>query len=151
MFVIENFMLSLQTNLKCNMKKLFLCFTMVIVLVALSSCNSSSKKEKEIFQSPEKVSTEFLTAFWTADFDNMEKYSLQSNHVIFEDVKKSQPKAKLDEMKNNKVEIVKVKCIMKEDSVAKCQCQFLVNSEQKGCVYDLRKHDGKWFVAINVN
>lgn len=130
------------------MKKIKLCFILAIAVVAFASCN---KQKKEDFQSPEKVTTAFVQAFYTGDFNNMYKFTLSKNHVIIDNLKNNLPKAKLEEVQKNKVEVQKVVCTMQKDSVAECKCHFIYNGADREIPFDLRKEDGKWLVDLSLN
>lgn len=130
------------------MKKILVVLLVAACAVSLTSCKE--KKEAQIFTSPEKVTEEFVKAFYTADFDNMYKYILKSNHKLIQSTQENLSKDREKALHENKIEIQDVKCTFQNDSVAECTCKFLCNGEEQEIPWILKKSNEKWFVDLTL-
>lgn len=113
-------------------------------------CGSCGKKETKIFASPEKVTAEFVKAFYTADFDNIHKYTLETNGKLIRILEKNVSQEKKTTLMNNKVEVYDVACTFHNDSVAECLCRYSCNGKEQKMPVILKKSDGKWFVDLTI-
>lgn len=126
----------------------------LIVLLALSCVMAwSCKSKNDVFSAPEKVSEQYMIAFCTADFDNMYKYTVPKNAVIIKGLQRAmkQNQAQLDKVRANKVEIQSVVCTMQNDSVAFCECKYVLNGADRTSIIDVNKVEDKWLVNMAIN
>ncbi len=113
----------------------------------------SCKSNKQNAETPEETTVTFVNAFYTGDFDDMYKCTAKSNRPIIQQMQKAMNgnKEKLEEIRNNEIEIQDVTCTMQNDSVAECECKFLFNKNNRKMTYNLRNENGKWVVDLTVN
>lgn len=129
------------------MNKIKLLFVGLLAIVAVSACHSKKAN------TPEEVTKAYVIACYTADFDQMYKLTPQNNRVIIQQLQNqmnNHPEA-WESIKKNEVEIVDVKCVMQNDSVAECECEFLINKAKRTMPYDLRKENDCWLVDLRSN
>jgi hypothetical protein len=129
------------------MKRLGFVFLLAALAVSLHSC-----KSKNVYSSPEKVSQAFVTAFQTADFDNMYKYTVKSNAVVITNLQKfmKQHPDKLEQMHGLEVKIEEpVGCTYENDSLAVCECNFTRNGQKNKMVLRVKKKEDKWLVDMS--
>jgi len=89
-----------------------------------------------------------VTAFITADFNNMYKYTRSNNKEIIQQLEKTTDDAQRERMKNVKVEFQDVTCKMENDSLAECSCHFTKDGAKRNGDFCLCKEDGKWVVDL---
>ena len=131
------------------MRKIKLLLLAVIATLTLISCNS---KKKDV-STPENATKTFVTAFYTADFDEMYNCTVKNNRPIIQQMQKAMNgnKEKLESMRKNGVEIVEVTNSALNDTVSECECHFLFNKQKKKMTYTLRKEDEKWLVDLTIS
>jgi len=129
------------------MNKLKLLLVGLLSIVALSACKSNKT------ETPEDVTKAFVVAFWTGDFDHMYKLTPQNNRQLIQQLQQQMTnhQDKLENMKKNDVEIIEVKCISQNDSVAECECEFTINKANRTTSYELRKENDCWLVDLRSN
>ncbi len=126
----------------------------LIVLLILSCIVACSCKSKnDVFSAPEKVVEQYEIAFCTGDFDNMYKYTVPKNAAIIKGLQRAmkQNQAQLDKVRANNVEVKSVVCTMQNDSVAFCECKYVLNGADRTSIIDVNKIDGKWLVNMAIN
>lgn len=120
----------------------------IVILTALLfwACNKEDKS------TPEYAAKAYIVAFHTGDFNTLYKYTAKSNHKLIEQLQSmmNKNKDKLEEIKNNTVEIQQDTLISINDSVAECHCRYLFNGKKRSGTYNLYKEDGRWVVDITV-
>ncbi len=126
------------------MKRKCWIFVLACVGLLLLSCHNGQK------DTPEAATENFAKAFYTADFTHMYQYTSKKSHVIVKTLQNGMKEntARLDEMKNNKVEIVETKVVSQTDTSATCTCQVLINSEPRQDSWDLVREDEIWKVTL---
>ncbi len=125
------------------MKQMRYLFVVLLVAISLISCKSIEKAE-----TPEEVTKAFVTAFITADFNNMYKYTRSNNKEIIQQLEKTTDDAQRERMKNVKVEFQNVTCKMENDSLAECSCHYTKDGAKRNVDCCLCKEDGKWVVDL---
>ncbi|MBO4504170.1 MAG: DUF4878 domain-containing protein [Bacteroidales bacterium] len=125
---------------------------MLAMLAALSLSFASCASKGGDTQTPESAAKTFVTAFYTADFDELYKSTAKSNRPIIQQLQKhmNDHPDKLQQMRKNEIVINDVKCEMQNDSVAECKCQFLYNQKKQTATYNMRKEDGTWRVDLTI-
>ena len=129
------------------MKRLFFVFLVAATAVALHSC-----KSKNVYSSPENVSRAFVTAFQTADFDNMYKFTVKNNAVLVTNLQKfmKQHPDKLEQMHGLEVVIEDpIGCTYENDSLAVCECNFTRSGQKSKMVLRVKKKEDKWLVDMS--
>lgn len=126
------------------MKRKCWIFVLACVGLLLLSCHNGQK------DTPEAATENFAKAFYTADFTHMYQYTSKKSHVIVKTLQNGMKEntARLDEMKNNKVEIVETKVVSQTDTSATCTCQVLINSVPRQDSWDLVREDEIWKVTL---
>ena len=125
------------------MKQYRFLFIVLLATLSLISCKSMEKAD-----TPEEVTKAFVTAFTTADFNNMYKYTRSNNKPIIQQLEKTTDEAQRERMKNVKVEFQKVTCKMESDSLAECNCQYTKDGAPRNVDCCLCKEEGKWVVDL---
>ncbi len=125
------------------MKQMRYLFVVLLVAISLISCKSIEKAE-----TPEEVTKAFVTAFITADFNNMYKYTRSNNKEIIQQLEKTTDDAQRERMKNVKVEFHNVTCKMEHASLAECSCHYTKDGAKRNVDCCLCKEDGKWVVDL---
>ncbi len=120
-----------------------LILPLILLALLVSSCKSTEKKE-----TPEEVSKAFITAFHTADFNNIYKYTLRNNKIIIQQLEKTTDEAQRERMKKVSLEFKQVTCKMHNDSLAECECQYKKDGAPRKVVLDLCKEDDRWVVDL---
>lgn len=128
------------------MKKILFVCMVVLSVAMLSSCDREDKT------TPEYATKTFVTAFYTGDFNTLYKITRKNNHKLIEQIQRAmnKDKARYEIVKKNKIEILDVKPVVVEDSLAECECHFMYNSVERKSTYNLCKEDGKWLVDVTL-
>ncbi len=129
------------------MKRLGFAFLVAATAVALHSC-----KSENVYSSPEKVSQAFVTAFLTADFDNMYKLTVKNNAVLITNLQKfmKQHPDKLEQMHGAEVMVDDpIKCTFVNDSLAVCDCSYTRGGTKSKMELRVKKKEDKWLVDIS--
>lgn len=131
------------------MRKYILIAFAAFAMVVFGSC----KTKTDVYSTPEKVTSEFVTAFMTADFDNMYKYTVPRNARLIQNIQKMMRERpeRLATLQKNKIEIQDVACEYDNDSLALCTCKFTCNGESQSAPYRVKKIEGKWLVDMTEN
>ena len=126
----------------------------ILVVLLLTACavtmNSCKEKDEKIFESPEKVTAEFVKAFYTADFDQVYKYIMKNNYKIIQSTQPSLTEEKEKEIQQNKIEIQEITCTFKDDSVAECKSLIICNGKKQEIPWILRKSNDKWLIDLTL-
>ncbi len=119
-----------------------------MTVLVVVSCNSGKKQS----ETPEAASSTFIKAFYTCDYDALYQCTVKSNRPLIQQMQKqmNDNKEKFEQAKHNEVEIQNITCVMQNDSLAECVCQFLFNKNPRKMTYDLRHEDEKWVVDLSM-
>lgn len=119
---------------------------MACVCLVGMSCQNNKKN------TPEAVTEAFAKAFYTADFAHLYQYTTKKSHPVVQTIQNGMKgnEARLEEMKNSKVELVEVKVIEQTDSTALCGCAVKINEQPRSDRWDLVKEDNEWKVTLVV-
>lgn len=128
------------------MKRILFACLVALSVVMLSSCKSEDKT------SPEYVTKTFVNAYFTGDFNTLYKCTPKNNHAIIEQMQRAmnKNKAQYEKVKKNKVEIIEVKPVFEEDSLAEYECRFMFNDKERTSTCDLCVEEGKWVVDLTL-
>ena len=115
------------------------CFGLLML-----SCHNSHK------DTPEATTEAFAKAFYTADFTHQYQYSDKKSHAVIKSIQnglKEYP-ARMEEMKNNKVEFVSTSVDDLTDSTCTCTCKVILNDQPRQDSWNLVKEEDKWKVTL---
>ena len=113
----------------------------------------SCKNKNDVYTSPEKVMTEFVPAYLTADFDAMFKYTVPTNGVLLRNIQKMlrEHPDRMEKLQQTEVTIHDVSCQYLNDTLAVCTCDFTADKEKSSTEFRVKKINGKWLVDITEN
>ena len=119
---------------------------MACVCLVGMSCQNNKKN------TPEAVTEAFAKAFYTADFAHLYQYTTKKSQPVVQTIQNGMKgnEARLEEMKNSKVELVEVKVIEQTDSTALCGCAVKINEQPRSDRWDLVKEGDEWKVTLVV-
>jgi len=131
------------------MKKLELFVLIVVMTLFGVSC----KNKNDVYSTPEKVMTEFVPAYLTADFESMFKYTVPTDAVLLRNIQKMlrEHPERLEKLQQTEVTIEKMSCKFLNDTLAVCTCDFTANQEKSTTEFRVKKIDGKWLVEMSEN
>ncbi|MDY6347737.1 MAG: hypothetical protein SPL42_04805 [Bacteroidales bacterium] len=116
----------------------------------LSACNNT-KSEK----TPEGVTERFVSAFNTADFQNMYAYSSKKSHILLDNLAKQHNDTDLEAIRSRKIAIDSTTVTGMTDSTATCVCYFKIKSgaendewQSARQEWDLAKEGDDWKVLL---
>ncbi len=122
----------------------------ILVLACVCLVGMSCQNNKK--NTPEAVTEAFAKAFYTADFAHLYQYTTKKSQPVVQTIQNGMKgnEARLEEMKNSKVELVEVKVIEQTDSTALCGCEVKINEQPRSDRWDLVKEDNEWKVTLVV-
>lgn len=124
------------------------CCALLVVCMGLFMLSCHNGKEN----TPESAVKSFAAAFYTGDFAHMYEFSTQKSHPVVEALQNGMKgnEARLEEMKNSKVEFVEVKVLEETDSTALCGLQVKIDERPRQDQWDVVKENGTWKVSMVV-
>jgi hypothetical protein len=131
------------------MKKLELFAIVVVMTLLCVSC----KNKNDVYSTPEKVMTEFIPAYLTADFESMFKYTVPTDAVLLRNIQKMlrEHPDRLQKLQQTEVTIEKMSSKFVNDTLAICTCDFTADNEKSSTEFRVKKIDGKWLVEMSEN
>lgn len=128
------------------MRKIKIVVILALAVVLAVSCKSKS----EVYSKPETVMEKFVTAFVTADFETMYKFSVPRDAALIRNIQKymrNNPE-RLKQMNAFKVEIQETTCKYYNDTTALCKCKYLCDKQKKTAEFKVKKQGDKWLVDM---
>lgn len=107
---------------------------------------SCQNKQKE--NTPESVTENFVKAFSTGDFPKMFQYSTKKSDILIKDMQTRKNSEEIEQIKSRTIEIIGTTVENQTDSTATCVCEFTINKEPKKQIWEVKKENGEWRVAL---